>query len=175
MKSTRDAVLAYLEAWNENDAVKRAALLSQCWAEDGIILNEREQLNGRASIEARIASFREQCPHDRGRLTSESRYAGTSSDLLRRSCDPMGAGIVKFSMSVRLIRRFDYGIPVRQVVCCDVLLGRCEARTASPFDRHGEVDVFAVSEHPASIDHTGARLDRRPDAGRACSQSIGVN
>jgi len=29
MKSTRDAVLAYLEAWNENDAVKRAALLNR--------------------------------------------------------------------------------------------------------------------------------------------------
>jgi hypothetical protein len=76
MKSTRDAVLAYLEAWNENDAVKRAALLSQCWADDGIILNEREQLNGRASVEARIASFREQCPHDRGRLTSEIQVCG---------------------------------------------------------------------------------------------------
>ena len=33
MKSASDAVLAYLEAWNENDAVKRAELLSQCWAE----------------------------------------------------------------------------------------------------------------------------------------------
>ena len=76
MKSTSDAVLAYLEAWNENDTVKRAALLSRCWAEDGIILNEREQLYGRASVEARIASFREQCPHDRGRLTSEIQVCG---------------------------------------------------------------------------------------------------
>jgi len=76
MKWTRDAVLAYLEAWNENDAVKRAALLNRCWAEDGTILNQREQLNGRASVEARIASFREQCPHDLGRLTSEIQACG---------------------------------------------------------------------------------------------------
>src|SRR5262245_11476841 len=70
---------------------------------------------------------------------------------------------------------FDYSIPVRQMVCCDVLLGRCEAKTVSPFDRRGEVDVFNMSEHPASIDHTSARLERRPDAGRACIQSLGVN
>src|SRR5215475_4597083 len=76
MKSPRDAVTAYLEAWNENDAVKRAALLNQCWAEDGIILTQREQLKGRASVEARIASFREQCPHDLGRLTSEIQECG---------------------------------------------------------------------------------------------------
>src|SRR5262249_52072311 len=76
MKSTRDAVLAYLAAWNENDPVKRATLLSQCWAEDGVILTQREQLNGRASVEERIASFREQCPHDRGKLTSEIQVCG---------------------------------------------------------------------------------------------------
>jgi hypothetical protein len=33
-------------------------------------------LNGRASVEARIASFREQCPHDLGRLTSEIQACG---------------------------------------------------------------------------------------------------
>jgi hypothetical protein len=76
MKSASDAVQAYLEAWNENDTAKRAALLSRCWAEDGIILTPREQLISRASVEARIASFREQCPHDRGRLTSEIQACG---------------------------------------------------------------------------------------------------
>jgi len=76
MKSASDAVQAYLEAWNENDTAKRAALLSRCWAEDGIILTPREQLIGRASVEALIVSFREQCPHDRGRLTSEIQVCG---------------------------------------------------------------------------------------------------
>src|SRR5262249_53098054 len=76
----------------------------------------------------------------------------------------IGVGVEEDSLR-RII--FDEWIPVRQVVCRQVVLWRCDAKAASPFDRCGEVHVLAVSEHPAAIDHTRPELKRRPNAGGA--------
>ena len=76
MKTIPDAVLTYVEAWNENNPARRQALLQQCWAEDGVILTPRELIEGRDALAARIAGFREQCLQDRGELTSEIQVCG---------------------------------------------------------------------------------------------------
>src|SRR5262249_16107266 len=60
---------------------------------------------------------------------------------------------------------FDGSIPVRQMMRRSVLLWRREVRATGPSDRRGDVHVFAVSEHPTSIDHTRPRIERGPNAG----------
>jgi hypothetical protein len=63
-------VQTYLAAWNEHDPQTRRVLLEQCAAEDILIINEHEQLEGRPEVLQRMAEFRRARPADRAVLTS---------------------------------------------------------------------------------------------------------
>jgi catechol 2,3-dioxygenase-like lactoylglutathione lyase family enzyme len=76
MESVEALVRTYVAAWNENDPVRRAALLDACWNANGVIRIGERRLDGRAEVDAAIASFRARCPHDVARLTGAIQTCG---------------------------------------------------------------------------------------------------
>ena len=59
---TKQIVATYGAAWNEPDEAKRASLLEQSWADDGIYTDPTATADGRAALAAHIAGFREIFP-----------------------------------------------------------------------------------------------------------------
>lgn len=64
------AVLSYVGAWNESDPDKLAALLEECWTEQGIVVSNYETILGRHALYERIVRFRRDNPTTRVLLTS---------------------------------------------------------------------------------------------------------
>lgn len=58
----KETVATYGSAWNEPDAEKRAALLEQSWADDGVYTDPTATAAGRDALAAHIAGFRELFP-----------------------------------------------------------------------------------------------------------------
>jgi len=56
------AVLGYVAAWNEDDPRKLQMLLEQCWADDGVVQSNFEEIRGREALAARISSWRRDVP-----------------------------------------------------------------------------------------------------------------
>ncbi|MDI1262199.1 MAG: nuclear transport factor 2 family protein [bacterium] len=51
-------VTQYMAAWNEPEAVARAALLDRCWSDGGVYIDPGVLLNGREALAAHIARVR---------------------------------------------------------------------------------------------------------------------
>ena len=62
---------SYSAAWGEPDAGKRAAILSQCWAEEGSYLDPSAHVEGRDALCAHIGEVLEKLPGARIELTSD--------------------------------------------------------------------------------------------------------
>lgn len=60
----------YLAAWNETDAARRAALLAQCWAKDGVYSDPTVEVKGAAALSAMIGKVQQQYPGARLERTS---------------------------------------------------------------------------------------------------------
>jgi hypothetical protein len=65
------AVAAYLEAWNEPDAAKRAPLIAAVWAEDGRLVDPPFEAEGHDAIVAAMGGAHEQYPGYRFRQASQ--------------------------------------------------------------------------------------------------------
>jgi hypothetical protein len=59
---TDEIVAMYGAAWNETDDAKRAALLQQSWADDGVYGDPTATVEGRAALVAHIGGFHEMMP-----------------------------------------------------------------------------------------------------------------
>jgi len=64
------AVAAYLEAWNEPDAAKRAPLIEAVWAADGQLIDPPFAVQGQAAIVEAMSGVHEQYPGHRFRQVS---------------------------------------------------------------------------------------------------------
>ncbi len=56
------AVRAYLEAWNEPDAAKRAPMIAAVWAEDGQLIDPPFAVQGHEAILGAMGGVHEQYP-----------------------------------------------------------------------------------------------------------------
>jgi SnoaL-like domain len=63
-------VQTYGAAWLEPDELRRAALLQQCWAEDGLYQDPTGEAAGRAALNAHIGGFHTSQPGARIEITS---------------------------------------------------------------------------------------------------------
>jgi hypothetical protein len=70
MPSTKELVDIYFAAWNESDADKRAKLIEQCWAEDGLYCDPVANGRGRDALSGFIAGMHAQQPGARIVVTS---------------------------------------------------------------------------------------------------------
>lgn len=69
MPTTRETIDAYLAAWNEPDEAKRAKLIEQCWATDGLYCDPVADGRGRDALAGFIAGMHTQQPGARIDLT----------------------------------------------------------------------------------------------------------
>lgn len=70
MTPINDAVVAYIAAWNEPDAARRASLVARAWNENGSYLDAHRAGTGHAQIAAMIGAVQERFPGYRFRLSS---------------------------------------------------------------------------------------------------------
>lgn len=64
------AVHAYLEAWNEPDAAKRAPMIAAVWAEDGQLIDPPFSVQGHEAILGAMSGVHEQYPEHAFRQVS---------------------------------------------------------------------------------------------------------
>ncbi len=60
--ATKDTVEAYMSAWNEPDAARRAAIIEKCWSESATYTDPMSDVTGRDGLSALIAGFQQQMP-----------------------------------------------------------------------------------------------------------------
>ncbi len=56
-EKARASLENYFQSWNEPDAVKREALLTPSWAEDGVYIDPTAHVEGRAALVKHIEGF----------------------------------------------------------------------------------------------------------------------
>ena len=64
------AVQGYAAAWNEDDDAELQRILKECFAEDGIVESNFEEIRGRKALFERISTWRRQVPGCRAVFTS---------------------------------------------------------------------------------------------------------
>jgi hypothetical protein len=62
MATTAEIVNLYMNAWNEPDSAKRATLLEQCWADDGVYVDPVSDVRGRDGLDSAIGGMHKQQP-----------------------------------------------------------------------------------------------------------------
>ena len=113
MLRPEDAYERYQRAWNEKEHA--AALLEECWAEDGVYADDDvpEGVVGRAALAALIAETHQALPGFRVWATSAPRmyagrlgitWAGEGGDPLERQA---GADVFEFAADGRIARVTD--------------------------------------------------------------------
>jgi hypothetical protein len=70
MLTIEEAVLSYVAAFNTNDPAERQRCIARCFAANGTITSNNEQLVGHHAILAMLSRFRDARPDDRAVLTS---------------------------------------------------------------------------------------------------------
>lgn len=65
-----EVIKAYVAAWAEQDADRRAALLETAWAEDGLYEDPTASVSGRVALGAHIGGFHTAMPGARIEMTS---------------------------------------------------------------------------------------------------------
>lgn len=71
MSDTTTTVDAYIDAWNEEDAARRAELIARAWADDGAYVDPALAAQGHAGISEMVDGVHAQFPGHRFRRTSE--------------------------------------------------------------------------------------------------------
>ncbi len=112
--SLGDIVRGWFDAWAEDDAEKRAALVASCFAEDGTFHHPYALVSGREQLSAHIASSRrhmqgmtleldgkpEQVHHHvrfRWRVVREGEVASTGENVAALGADGLLASVVGFT------------------------------------------------------------------------------
>jgi hypothetical protein len=70
MTNVNETVIGYIAAWNEPDAERRRAIITQTWAEDARCIDSHRDSTGHAAIDTMIAGVQQRFPGYRFRLSS---------------------------------------------------------------------------------------------------------